>query len=61
MKLHAVAYVVAYGVSNFSTCADRLLKPFNPLLGETWEFLTDNYRVVTEQVSHHPPISASKK
>lgn len=37
---------------------DRLGKPFNPLLGETYEFEKDGYRVICEQVSHHPPISA---
>lgn len=37
------------------------VKPFNPLLGETFEYLDDekNLRFVAEQVSHHPPIGAS--
>lgn len=35
-------------------------KPFNPLLGETYEMSLEQYgyRAVCEQVSHHPPISA---
>lgn len=35
-------------------------KPFNPLLGETYELVRDDlgFRVVCEQVSHHPPVSA---
>jgi hypothetical protein len=33
-------------------------KPFNPLLGETYELVTNKYRLITEQVSHHPPITA---
>ena len=36
-------------------------KPFNPLLGETFELYEpndDSFKMVTEQVSHHPPISA---
>lgn len=34
-------------------------KPFNPLLGETYEILGyDGFRMVSEQVSHHPPVSA---
>ena len=33
-------------------------KPFNPILGETYEFVHEKYRCVAEQVSHHPPISA---
>lgn len=33
-------------------------KPFNPLLGETYELVTDKMKFFAEQVSHHPPISA---
>ena len=29
------------------------------MLGETFEILTDDFKFVSEQVSHHPPISAS--
>ena len=36
----------------------RNSKPFNPLLGETWEYKHDDFKIITEQVSHHPPISA---
>lgn len=34
-------------------------KPFNPLLGETYELEREDigFRLVAEQVSHHPPIS----
>jgi hypothetical protein len=33
-------------------------KPFNPMLGETYELVTEDYRFFAEQVCHHPPISA---
>ena len=34
-------------------------KPFNPILGETWEAgLDDGSQIYMEQISHHPPISA---
>jgi len=33
-------------------------KPFNCLLGETFELITPTYKFLAEQVSHHPPISA---
>jgi len=33
-------------------------KPFNPLLGETYELQTDEFKFIAEQVSHHPPITA---
>ncbi len=38
----------------------RHSKPFNPLLGETYEMVNKEggYCVVTEQVSHHPPVTA---
>jgi len=34
----------------------RTGKPFNPLLGETYELVTPTYRLFSEAVSHHPPI-----
>ena len=33
-------------------------KPFNPILGETYQCLIDNSLVYGEQTSHHPPISS---
>lgn len=34
-------------------------KPFNPLLGETYELVVPGkYKYFSEQVSHHPPICA---
>lgn len=34
-------------------------KPFNPLLGETWEYVVPGkFKFFAEQVSHHPPITA---
>ncbi|VDN38596.1 unnamed protein product [Cylicostephanus goldi] len=49
-----MAYVAAYAVSNYSTTGNRTNKPFNPLLGETYEFdrTADlGWRSITEQVS----------
>lgn len=34
------------------------MKPFNSLLGETYELVTSKYRFFSEQVSHHPPVTA---
>ncbi|XP_069689712.1 oxysterol-binding protein-related protein 1 isoform X2 [Periplaneta americana] len=51
-------YVAAFAVSALASNWERLGKPFNPLLGETYELERDGYRVVCEQVSHHPPVSA---
>ena len=51
-------YVAAFVISSLSSNWDRLGKPFNPLLGETYEIQREHFRMVAEQVSHHPPISA---
>ncbi|CCD31139.1 Oxysterol-binding protein [Caenorhabditis elegans] len=59
--LEQMCYVAAYAASNYSTTCHRTNKPFNPLLGETFEFdrMDDlGWRSVTEQVSHHPPAAA---
>ena len=32
-------YVAAFAVSSIASNIDRLSKPFNPLLGETYEFV----------------------
>ncbi|TNN18147.1 Oxysterol-binding protein, partial [Schistosoma japonicum] len=53
-----MAYVVAFSVSCYSSTAYRIGKPFNSLLGETYECdRTDDmgWRCISEQVSHHPP------
>jgi len=49
-------YVSAFAVSATASNWERVGKPFNPLLGETYELERDDlgFRVVTEQVSHHP-------
>lgn len=56
--LKRLEYVTAFVISSLSSNWDRLGKPFNPLLGETYEIEREGFRMVAEQVSHHPPISA---
>ncbi|XP_063976836.1 oxysterol-binding protein-related protein 2 [Diachasmimorpha longicaudata] len=51
-------YVAAFAVSALASNWERLGKPFNPLLGETYELEREDFRIVCEQVSHHPPVSA---
>jgi len=56
-----LAYVAAFTVSAFSSTAIRTGKPFNPLLGETFELdraEDRGFKLITEQVSHHPPMLA---
>ncbi|XP_016103081.1 oxysterol-binding protein-related protein 1-like [Sinocyclocheilus grahami] len=52
--------VAAFAVSAVASQWERTGKPFNPLLGETYELLREDlgFRWVSEQVSHHPPVSA---
>lgn len=56
-----LAYVAAFTISSYATTSIRTAKPFNPLLGETYECdRTDDlgWRAINEQVSHHPPMVA---
>lgn len=55
-----IQYVAAFAVSCYSSTENRMTKPFNPLLGETFEYIDESrqFRYLAEQVSHHPPISA---
>lgn len=56
-----LAYVAAFTVSSYATTSNRTGKPFNPLLGETYECdrMDDlGWRAISEQVSHHPPMVA---
>ncbi|XP_063056950.1 oxysterol-binding protein-related protein 1 isoform X2 [Engraulis encrasicolus] len=52
--------VAAFAVSAVASQWERTGKPFNPLLGETYELVRDDlgFRLMSEQVSHHPPVSA---
>jgi len=56
-----LAYIAAFFISAHSNNI-RLLKPFNPLLGETFEYVQEGehpFQFIAEQVSHHPPIAAT--
>merc|ERR1711990_992893 len=50
-----------FSVSSYVSTLIRTTKPFNPLLGETYELdRVDEMglRLIVEQVSHHPPSAA---
>ncbi|XP_051905600.1 oxysterol-binding protein-related protein 7-like isoform X2 [Hippocampus zosterae] len=56
-----MVYVAAFSISGYAWASWRnRYKPFNPVLGETYESHREDrgFRYVSEQVSHHPPISA---
>lgn len=53
-------YVAAFAYSKYASTTGVFTTPFNPLLGETYEYARSdkNYRFLAEQVSHHPPNGA---
>uniref|UniRef100_A0ABM5EUG4 Oxysterol-binding protein n=1 Tax=Pogona vitticeps TaxID=103695 RepID=A0ABM5EUG4_9SAUR len=53
--------IAAFATSGYASTYYRAgSKPFNPVLGETYEAIREDkgFRFFSEQVSHHPPISA---
>ncbi|XP_016054125.1 PREDICTED: oxysterol-binding protein 2, partial [Miniopterus natalensis] len=60
-SVEQMCLVAAFSVSSYSTTVHRIAKPFNPMLGETFELdrLDEmGLRSLCEQVSHHPPSAA---
>lgn len=60
-SIERLLYVGAFAASEYASTIGRVAKPFNPLLGETFEYARPDkgYRFFIEQVSHHPPIGAA--
>ena len=48
------ALAVVAQATLFCTAKYRKKKPFNPMLGETFELVTDRYRWIAEKVMHVP-------
>ncbi|KAL0391713.1 UNVERIFIED_CONTAM: Oxysterol-binding protein-related protein 1C [Sesamum radiatum] len=59
-SLMRILNVAAFAVSGYASTEGRNCKPFNPLLGETYEadYPDKGLRFVSEKVSHHPMIVA---
>eukprot|EP00730_Choanoeca_flexa_P001493 TRINITY_DN10660_c0_g1_i3.p1 TRINITY_DN10660_c0_g1~~TRINITY_DN10660_c0_g1_i3.p1 ORF type:complete len:480 (+),score=125.64 TRINITY_DN10660_c0_g1_i3:68-1441(+) len=58
--IERIMLVAAFAVSGYGSSHFRSgRKPFNPILGETYDVVRPErrFRFVAEQVSHHPPIS----
>jgi len=56
-----MVFVAAFAASRYGSTTFRVgRKPFNPRLGETFEYISPNlgWRYISEQVGHHPSISA---
>ena len=60
-SIERLCYVTAFVVSSHSGTRGRSSrKPFNPLLGETYELVRPDrgFQFISEKVSHHPPLMA---
>lgn len=54
-----LVYAASWFISLYYAC-QRAWKPFNPILGETYEMINHGgITFIAEQVSHHPPMSAA--
>lgn len=60
-SMERLVYVTGFAASIYASTIGRVAKPFNPLLGETYEYCRPDigYRFFVEQVSHHPPVGAA--
>lgn len=58
--LMRILNVAAFAVSGYASTEGRICKPFNPLLGETYEadYPDKGLQFFSEKVSHHPMIVA---
>ena len=55
--LERMKHVITFVISGMHQVASQR-KPFNPIIGETFEGVwPDGSRIYVEHVSHHPPIS----
>ncbi|GJN23586.1 hypothetical protein PR202_gb11249 [Eleusine coracana subsp. coracana] len=59
-NLMRILSVAAFAVSGYASTDGRSCKPFNPLLGETYEadYPDKGLRFFSEKVSHHPMVVA---
>ncbi|XP_012078163.1 oxysterol-binding protein-related protein 1C isoform X2 [Jatropha curcas] len=59
-SLMRILNVAAFAVSGYASTEGRICKPFNPLLGETYEadYPDKGIRFFSEKVSHHPMVVA---
>ena len=60
-EVERMSLVAAFVVSGYASTVHRSTrKPFNPLLGETYEFdcAEKGFKFLAEKVSHNPPIMA---
>ncbi|ORM42179.1 Oxysterol-binding protein-related protein 2 [Babesia sp. Xinjiang] len=57
-SIDRMAYVTLFSITPYASAVGRTYKPFNPMLGETFELTHRGFNFMAEQVGHHPPICA---
>ena len=59
-KEKQMCYIAAFIIGELFLNLGRSLKPFNPIIGETYEYFDNekNFRFYSEQVSHNPQVNA---
>ena len=59
-KERQLCFISAFIIGEIFLNIGRTLKPFNSIIGETYEYYNNNlsFRFYSEQVSHKPPINA---
>lgn len=59
-SLERLVWITTFACATYHGSPHRDAKPFNPLLGETYEWQSQDGRLrfIAEQVSHHPPVLA---
>lgn len=55
-----LCYIAAFIVAEIFTNIGRTLKPFSPIIGETYEYYDNKkcFRYIAEQVKHNPQVTA---
>ena len=51
-SIKRLIFATTGALSAYQTMKIRKRKPFNPMLGETYELVMENFRFVCEKVSH---------
>lgn len=47
-SIKRILYVTSFAIAQYKCSDKRVSKPFNPILGETFEFLTPHFKYFSE-------------
>ena len=47
-KIKMMAYVAAFSIAVYAGTEGRISKPFNPILGETFEYIGKDFKYIAE-------------